>query len=502
MQLPIQTRSREQKHRAVAVYSLKVDILRCVSSVHGICYLAVPQKVRYNTVLKIHREPLHQFHIPRCSAYTAAFLAIISDNRRSHHLRALCVSICPVFELAATAPSLQFVIETQLQCAMSDQGAYSALASFDVSVETGFIPSKLPLSRLPSYFEEWEKVVDRLAPLLQEKRLRTVVHELPQLEFSENTLHSIEEWRRALVMLSGLFQGYLWQEREFGLPEKMPAILAVPFNAVSRYIGLPPVITYASCVLYNWGLRDPSKPISGDNLYALVNHTGTESESWFFMVHVLVELEAVPALKGIAEAIAARADGNNWKIIRSLAVIETTLVSMQRALGRFAERCSPETFFVDIRPYLAFPKKLVYEGVESEPKSFKGASGAQTSILQSIDALLGAEYSGTDAKFLEEVRSYMPSKHKQFLEYISQQPSLRNYVMESGHLELVQHFNATVDALVEYRSQHIILVTSYIVNQLPHSVNPSLDEKGTGGTVFMKFLKNVRDSTKTLKIDI
>ena len=79
---------------------------------------------------------------------------------------------------------------------MSDQELHPTLASFDISEETGFIPPKPPLSRLPPYFEEWEKVVDHLVQLLQEKRLRTAVHKLPKLEFSENTLHSVEEWPR------------------------------------------------------------------------------------------------------------------------------------------------------------------------------------------------------------------------------------------------------------------------------------------------------------------
>jgi len=181
-----------------------------------------------------------------------------------------------------------------------------SLKNFDISPDTGFIPPETPLSRLPPYFELWEEAVERLPQLLKEKRLRKVVDELPALEFSEKTLHSTQEWCRALVMLSGLFQGYLWQEGEAGVLRKMPAMLAVPFNTVSKYIGLLPVATYASTTLYNWGLRDPSQPMTADNLYALVNHTGTEDESWFFMVALLVGLYAVPDLNAILEGIVAR----------------------------------------------------------------------------------------------------------------------------------------------------------------------------------------------------
>ena len=195
------------------------------------------------------------------------------------------------------------------------------LPNFDMSENTGFIPSKTPLTTLPPYFNKWEEVVNELSKLLREKRLRQVVDELPTLDFSENTLKTTEEWKRALVMLCGLTQGYLWQEGQDGVPSKIPSVLAIPFDRVSRYFGLPPVITYASSVLYNWGLRDLSQPITAENLYALVNLTGTESESWFFMISLMVELGAVPAVNAIVDGIGAMAAGDNSKLIECLATI-------------------------------------------------------------------------------------------------------------------------------------------------------------------------------------
>ena len=360
---------------------------------------------------------------------------------------------------------------------------------------------------LPTYFQQWEDVVGQLAQLLKEKRLRQAVHQLPQVDFSEQTLHSVEEWRRALVMLSGLFQGYLWQEGKAGIPNKVPAILAVPMYTVSKRIGVPPLITYASTTLYNWGLRDPTKRLSRDNIYALVNHTGTKDESWFFVVHVLLEFEAVPAINAIFDGIAAKVERNNMQIINSLALIESALVSMQRTLNLMYERCDPTVFYVHIRPFLAgskgldaFPRGLVYEGVDSKPQQFSGSSGAQAATFQAIDGFLGNKPKGATEEFLKDMRKYMPTKHRKFVEYISSQPSLRDYVVNTGDLELITQYNATVDAFVNYRSNHIILVTRYIVLQKVNNGISSLGMKGTGGTHFMKFLKNIRDYTKALKI--
>ena len=385
--------------------------------------------------------------------------------------------------------------------------ANPTLESFDISEETGFLPQKPPLTSLPPYFSRWEEAVGRLSQLLRDKQLRTAVHELPVLEFSDKTLHTIEEWQRALIVLTGLFQGYMWQDGEAGLPSKMPSLLAVPFDTVSKNIGLPPVVTYASTVLYNWCLRDPTQPITGDNMQILVNYTGTEDEAWFYIVSAFVELEAVPAIKAMMDGITARAEGNSVLLIRSLAIIESAIVSMQRAINRMFEKCNAKTFYVDIRPHFAgtkgldaFPHGMLYEGVDSKPLKLYGSSAAQSSAVKSIDLFLGVQHEGMDAKFLNAMQSYMPTKHRQFLEYLSRQPSLRRHIIDSGEEELIKQFNATVEAFVNYRSNHVILVTRYIVMQREHSVNTSLEAKGTGGTHFMRFLKNVRDNTRALKI--
>ena len=101
---------------------------------------------------------------------------------------------------------------------------------------------------------------------------------------------------------------------------------------------------------------------------------------------------------------------------------------------------------------------------------------------------------------MKKVRDYMPRKHQAYLEALGCQPSVREYVKLSGDSELIRNYNEAVDAFREFRCKHITLVTRYIVNQRKHSINQSLDNRGTGGTPFMIFLKKVRDDTNELKI--
>ena len=94
----------------------------------------------------------------------------------------------------------------------------------------------------------------------------------------------------------------------------------------------------------------------------------------------------------------------------------------------------------------------------------------------------------------------MPTKHREFLETLAHQPSVREYAKQSQNSKLIASYNGAIEALAKFRSEHVILVTRYIVNQKQHSVNPSLDMRGTGGTPFMMFLKKVRDNTLALQI--
>ena len=378
-----------------------------------------------------------------------------------------------------------------------------SLKSFDISKETGFLPEKPPLTSLSLYFNKWEVVASQLSELLQKKQLRKTVHQLPVLEFSEKTLHSDEEWQRALVVLSFLFQGYMWQEGLSGLPSKMPSVLSVPFYTVTQKIGVAPIGLYAGYILYNWYLKDPERPLSIDNLHSMFTFTGTEDESWFYMIFVQIELDAVPAINAIWEGIAARKAGNTDKLISSLAVIAHTITTMLCTLKRMTEKCDPQTFYVKIRPYFVgtkglnvLPNGMIYEGVDSKPRECNGSSAGQTTVFQAIDHFIGVQHYGPEAEFLDAMQNYMPRKHREFLQYLSQQVPLRQHVIESRNKELIEHYNATVEALVKFRSHHVIVVTRYMVNQRSHCVDSSLKTKGAGGTLFMSFLKNVRDNTK------
>lgn len=83
------------------------------------------------------------------------------------------------------------------------------LADYGLSPDRGFLPAEPPLELLHDpYYAKWEAVITNLQALLLSRRLRQVVDALPVL--STSNLSSVEEYRRAYLVLSFMLHGYIW----------------------------------------------------------------------------------------------------------------------------------------------------------------------------------------------------------------------------------------------------------------------------------------------------
>lgn len=98
----------------------------------------------------------------------------------------------------------------------------------------------------------------------------------------------------------------------------------------------------------------------------------------------------------------------------------------------------------------------------------------------------------------------MPPAHQNFLRSLESGPSVREFVLSEGNDSLQAAYNDCVKAMVSLRSYHLQIVTKYIVipahqqsmkNQTPEELSEK-ENKGTGGTDVMQFLKSVRRTTE------
>lgn len=382
------------------------------------------------------------------------------------------------------------------------QGKLLILREYDISDITGFL-SETPLKKLKGmYFFEWEAVVEFLPHYIKDKTVREKINDLPAIEFNDKTLNSELEWQRAYVVLTFLGQAYVWMEGDPDKPIKiLPQKIAVPWKQVSDHIGVPPVLTYASVVLYNYCLKDESKPFSLDNLQAISTFLDDPGESWFYMVHVHEEFAAAPGLKAIEHAYHAMAEHHHYGLVQDLEKITTVLNEMGAILKKMFEHCKPEFFFKKLRAYLGGSKDngVIYEGVSPSPLYLRGGSGAQDSAIPAFDIFLGAKHDGNQQKDLEDFKQYMPKGHRKFLDELSAQPLVREYVKSSSNIELIRSYNKAVEALSSFRKMHFGIVHSYIIQFVPTGDDSA---QGTGGTNLREFLKTVRENAEKLKIEL
>lgn len=107
-------------------------------------------------------------------------------------------------------------------------------------------------------YEPWESALDEVPKLAVAGggRLRSRLRELPPFALppktaTTTTTGDAQLWRAHLV-LSFLSHAYLWCDDGGGggedggsVPQRLPAVLAVPWVAVSKQLDMPPVLTYS-----------------------------------------------------------------------------------------------------------------------------------------------------------------------------------------------------------------------------------------------------------------
>jgi indoleamine 2,3-dioxygenase len=383
------------------------------------------------------------------------------------------------------------------------------LEDYDIHPERGFLPDLDPLDRLPADFQPWEAEAHELPKLLVSGKVRSFLQQLPLVDAAD--LSEDRQRRRAMVILSFLGHAYVWGEQE--PVSSIPSCLAVPWQQVAESLGRPPVLSYVSYALDNWRRLDPNRPIEPGNIVLSQNFLGGLDEEWFVLIHVAIEAKAGPALAAIVAAQQAVAEENPEAATDELATIAATVDGMHEILLRMPERCDPYIYYHRVRPYLhgwanhpMLPSGIVYEGVTAygeRPQMFRGETGAQSSIVPALDGALGIAHAEDLLRtYLQEMRDYMPPKHRAFIEAIEGGPSIRDLVLgyRDRFPRLRESYNAAVDGIAQFRTTHLEYAHNYIIKQSaggPH--NPR--DLGTGGTPLVAYLSKHREETRAHRID-
>jgi indoleamine 2,3-dioxygenase len=331
-----------------------------------------------------------------------------------------------------------------------------------------------------------------LPNLLQSRQIRKTLDALPVYDLSmvrHVTDFAIVE--RLMQMYSYFASAFVYATHEE--PEhRIPAGVAKPLWQLSGMVERPPILTYTSYVLGNWK-RVRSNEIKVDDLELVQKFLGVGDESWFILIHTDIEARATGALMGIQEAAAGAAEHDAAKVARGLAAVTTSLDQMQATFDRMPEGCDANFYYFKVRPYIFGFNRVVYEGVEAyggQPQSFRGQTGAQSSIIPALVTGLGLRHEENAlTHHLDIMKDYMPKPHREFIQQMHGS-CIREFVVENAKdSALAETYNECLRKLLAFRQLHLHYATTYISSKVKNPV-------GTGGTMFMEWLSQLVKETE------
>ena len=386
--------------------------------------------------------------------------------------------------------------------------------SLDKENVHGFIGSEQPLRYLNDKNQDEQNLEDlacSIPKLLLTNKIRKQIDKLPDSFFSHDlSKYSEEELRLLNVQFSFLAHAYVWGDL---VPSKILCkAIAKPWSNISKMLGRPPILSYASYCLDNWHKINQDEGVNLDNVALNYNFLGGIDEDWFVTIHVCIEHAANKAIQS-ASNIALKtetSDCDEKVLLDELTSIKEAMLEVNHIFRKMPEKCDPYIYYHRVRPYIfgwknnpALPDGLIYESCfDEKPQLFRGETGAQSSIVPTLDALLNVEHERDELReYLDEMKSYMPPSHRELIKFIEDTSKVKQQV--SSNKMLMELYDDCCQEISIFRSQHLRYAADYIHNQSTKSTlfgSGGSKVRGTGGTPFMKYLKKHRDETDSSKI--
>lgn len=361
----------------------------------------------------------------------------------------------------------------------------------------GFLPTVDPAIEFTTPDVEISKKLDSLAEDLPKQvesgkireslteSLKDILYDVadPVRFYNDCTDAEIER----LMMLYSYFASAYIHTPNLLSTKTLPAEIAVPLVMVSRFLGRPPILSYASYCLSNWKRTNPDEGIHLGNIELLQNFVigNKEDEDWFILVHVDIEAKAGVAIEAINSTDAPQVRGER---------LLNSLVEMNKTLNRMPEKCSPDFYFNKVRPYIFGFKDVIYESCfpGNTPKSFRGETGAQSSIIPAVQTFLGIKHKQSIlTSHLDEMREYMPVEHQNYLTELENRETLRDLASKDKNLKEI--YNECLDSFIAFRKKHLQYAIDYIQKKVS---NP----EGTGGTPFIPWLSELVEESEGYRL--
>jgi indoleamine 2,3-dioxygenase len=354
----------------------------------------------------------------------------------------------------------------------------------------GFLPEPDPLQAFPhdSPLAALDEIGRDLPSLLYNVRFREYARRLmipPWIE-PDDPAERLPRLRLYYVRLGFLASAYI---NHVGQPSVnvLPRNLAAPLVHACRLLERPPILSYDGYALYNWKRFDPAGPIALGNIDRLQNFVHLYDEHWFILVHVEIEAIGAQILSGIDDIAIGLAASDASVVNQSLHKIGQAVWRQVGVLRRIPELMDPALYFKTFRPYIRFFEHVVYEGMETAPLDYRGETGAQSSIMPTLIALMKIPHQRSElTDHLADMQNFMPAAHRALIVEVQSLPSPRSLAEK-------EIFNDLLEAMAAFREIHLGYAQEYINKRVT-------DPRGTGGTPYMRWLGQLIAETRTHKI--
>lgn len=146
-----------------------------------------------------------------------------------------------------------------------------------------------------------------------------------------------------------------------------------------------------------------------------------------------------------------------------------------------------------------FPNGVLYEGVSETPTQYRGESGANDSMIPTMDNFLQVtsqlpENPLTDV--LKDFRSYRPGDHNDFLGQVKERADAVGVLeFAKGSAESSVLYLQNLDMVREFRMRHWNFTKEYILKYSEHAV-------GTGGSPIVSWLPNQLGAVMDIMLEV
>jgi len=377
-----------------------------------------------------------------------------------------------------------------------------------------FLPSKDPLIKYKTTSKSLNlisEISEQLPKLLLTGSVQNTINKLKNNDLSVDKVianNDLREIRLAMVHISFIAHSFIWGSET---PSKiLPEVIAKPWVKLSKILGRPPILSYASYCLDNWYRLNKKDDICLENVGLHTNFLGGVDEDWFVTIHVCIEDAAGDAIKAATKLAKLNEKHSVKDFSIHLRAIIKSLRKVNAIFSRMPEKCDPYVYYHRVRPFIFgtkdnpdLKKGLIYQNqFNNKPQFFRGETGAQSSIMPFLDGALGIYHTQDHLRhYLNEMRDYMPPEHRRAIEHVENISNAKALIHESK--KLINEYNKCLEEIRIFRAQHLEFAATYIHKQ-SQIKNPfgrgGSTITGTGGTPFMKYLKKHRDETQKQKI--